>query len=147
MLRHYAFADRWFKINVTTDLAGRPAVYGTDGFTFNCDVATPMVRGDTESVFAVDLFLDVLVGISGRDYEVVDREEFVEAHRRGLVSDREADAAEAGLIEVLTLIRAGALIAWLDAACPFGPSGAPAVTPVERAPVTDLVAAHTRPSW
>ena len=48
ILRHYAFADRWVKINVTTDDAGRfietPPGGGSPAFCFNCDIATPRTR-------------------------------------------------------------------------------------------------------
>jgi len=146
VLRHYAFADHWFKINVTTDLEGRPAVYGEDRFTFNCDIATPMVR-DGVSVYAVDLFLDVLVDRPGRAFEVTDREEFHGAVEQGLVSSREAVAAEAHLAELLVLIRRGELLSWLERRCPFAPSSAPPALPVARSALAPVVAARTRPSW
>jgi hypothetical protein len=46
VLRHYAFADHWFKVNVTTDLTGRLTETGDDTrrFAVNCDIATPMER-------------------------------------------------------------------------------------------------------
>jgi hypothetical protein len=40
-------------------------------FTFNCDIATPMVRGE-DAVFAVGLWLDVLVRGDGITYGVYD---------------------------------------------------------------------------
>lgn len=48
VLRHYSFADHWFKINVTTDLAGNLVETGDANvpFGFNCDIATPMERED-----------------------------------------------------------------------------------------------------
>ncbi len=44
VLRHYAFGDRWFKINVTTDQQGGLVETGAphQRFAFNCDIATPM---------------------------------------------------------------------------------------------------------
>jgi hypothetical protein len=62
VLRHYAFAEHWFKINVTTDLSGRLTETGdgTRRFAVNCDIATPMER-EGDSTFGVDLFTDVLV--------------------------------------------------------------------------------------
>ena len=62
VLRHYAFGDRWFKINVTTDQQGELVETGAPHrpFAFNCDIATPMER-DKDATFAVDLFVDVLV--------------------------------------------------------------------------------------
>lgn len=131
VLRHYAFEDRWFKINVTTDLDGRPAIYGDDGFTFNCDIATPMLRNGG-AVYAVDLFLDVLVDVTGRSWQVVDRDEFVQAVREGLVSEREASYAEAHPAALLEMVSSGELLAWLHALCPFAPSSAPFALPMVR---------------
>ena len=39
VLRHYAFADHWFKVNVTTGLSGRvtESGEGDSRFAFNCD--------------------------------------------------------------------------------------------------------------
>ena len=89
-LRHYAFADRWFKINVTTDLAGRPAETGADGlrFAFNCDIATPMER-EGDATFAVDLFVDVLVRADGHSVHVGDEDELAKAFELGLLSTAE----------------------------------------------------------
>jgi hypothetical protein len=68
VVRHYAWRDHWFKINCTTDLCGRlietTAPEDVPPFAFNCDIATPMVR-DGDAVFAVDLWLDVLVRNDG----------------------------------------------------------------------------------
>jgi hypothetical protein len=64
VVRHYAWRDHWFKINCTTDLRSRlietTAPDDVPPLAFNCDIATPMVR-DGDAVFAVDLWLDVLV--------------------------------------------------------------------------------------
>jgi hypothetical protein len=62
VLRHYAFADHWFKVNVTTDLTGRLTETGdaSHRFAVNCDIATPMVRSG-DGTFGVDLFADVLI--------------------------------------------------------------------------------------
>lgn len=52
VLRHYAFAGHWFKVNVTTGLGGRLTETGDAGrrFAVNCDIATPMER-DGDSTF------------------------------------------------------------------------------------------------
>lgn len=51
VLRHYAFRDEWFKVNVTFDQPGKlvETAGGPDHppFAFNCDVATPMVASIT----------------------------------------------------------------------------------------------------
>jgi hypothetical protein len=76
VLRHYAFADTWFKVNVTTDIAGNLVETGDAGqrFAFNCDVATPMERAAT-STFGVDLFIDVLVRDDATSHIVGDQDE------------------------------------------------------------------------
>lgn len=47
VLWHYAFARHWFKINLTTSLAGQIVETGGDEpgsrFAVNCDIATPML--------------------------------------------------------------------------------------------------------
>ncbi len=54
VLRHYAFAGHWFKVNVTTGLSGRLTETGdgTRRFAVNCDIATPMER-EGDSTFGV----------------------------------------------------------------------------------------------
>jgi hypothetical protein len=56
VLRHYAFADHWFMVNVTTGLSGRVTGTGEGDsrFAFNCNIATPMER-EGDSTFGVDL--------------------------------------------------------------------------------------------
>jgi hypothetical protein len=100
VLRHYAFARHWFKINLTTGLSGQIVETGGDEpgsrFAFNCDIATPMRRrGD--AVYAVDLFTDVLVRADGVTCRVCDLEELEQARRRELISPGEADGAGRGL--------------------------------------------------
>lgn len=153
VLRHYAFADRWFKVNCTTDLFGRFTEAGsTDGgsppFAFNCDIATPMLR-EANAVFAVDLWLDVLVRADGLSYRVVDTSSFGRAVKEGLLSKREARYARTGLRELVALIERGRLIAFLSDIFPFEPSTAPRAIPMRRVPATGkpLVEAHQRPTW
>jgi hypothetical protein len=97
---HYAFADHWFKINATTDREGRlvetSAPEEVPPFTFNCDIASPM-RRHGDAVFAVDMFLDVLVRSDGVTFGVYDQREFDHAVRQGWVSQREAKGARDGL--------------------------------------------------
>jgi hypothetical protein len=63
VLRHYAFADRWFKINVTTDLSGNLVETGDASLRFavNWGIATPMER-DGANIVGVGVFLDVRSG-------------------------------------------------------------------------------------
>jgi hypothetical protein len=67
VLRHYAFRDEWFKINVTIDRAGtvvEPSPAIVKSFAYNCDIATPM-QLSSGAVYATDLFVDVLVRKDG----------------------------------------------------------------------------------
>jgi hypothetical protein len=108
VLRHYAFAGHWFKVNITTDRGGRLTETGDPAcrFAVNCDIATPMER-DGDSTFAVDLFTDVLVRQDGTSYVVTGRDEFGEMLGRGVISAAEGRGAERGLRDLVELIEAG----------------------------------------
>lgn len=101
VLRHYAFADEWLKLNATFGLAGNLIQPGPaeSPFAVNCDIATPMVRIEGD-IAAVDLFLDVLVDTNGA-YRIVDRDEFDQAVAADLVSPPEARGTEAGLARLV----------------------------------------------
>ena len=119
VLRHYSFADHWFKINVTTDLAGNLVETGDASlpFAFNCDIATPMER-EGDSTFGVDLFVDVLVRADAATYTVGDQEELAVMLDRGLVSESEGRGAMRGLGELIDIVGRGHLLAWLDERAP-----------------------------
>ncbi len=138
VLRHYAFADQWFKLNATFDLVGRLIEPGPPGdpFAVNCDISTPMVRLG-EDISAVDLFLDVLVRCDG-SYRVVDRDEFEEAASAGLISSAEAQSAEVGLVRLIDWIESGRLWSLLDQIEPGVASLAPSPLPFERTPLADV---------
>jgi hypothetical protein len=148
VLRHYAFADRWFKVNITTDLSGHLAETG-DGnrrFAVNCDIATPMER-EGDSTFGVDLFTDVLVRQDAISCVVTDQDEFGEMLGRGLISPAEGRGAEHGLRELLELIEAGRLLRWLGELAPFGPCQPPPAPPMRRGPVPGRLQPGTRRTW
>jgi hypothetical protein len=152
VVRHHAWRDHWFRINCTTDLRGRlietTAPDDVPPFTFNCDIATPMVRrGDR--VFAVDLWLDVLVRGDGVTYGVHDHDDFDEALRRGWLSERERVGARSGLGELIDLIRRNALIDFLAAFHPFIPTEVPEAPPMERVELSEaaLLRPGARASW
>jgi hypothetical protein len=117
VLWHYAFADRWFKVNVTTDLDGHLVETGDERlrFAFNCDVATPMRRVGRR-VWSVDLFLDVLVRQDTASYAVTDVDQFEAMAAAGVLSDREVSGGRAGLAELIALVEYGAPV--------VGPNGA-----------------------
>jgi hypothetical protein len=152
VLRHYAFHDEWFKVNMTFDPAGRIVEVAptpdAPAFALNCDIATPMLLGDG-AVHAVDLFADVLVRADGIGHQVTDLDELDQAAADGLVSPHEAYRARLGLDRLLDLISCADLLDFLDHACPFGPSRAAPALPVERAPLADLprLQPARRPTW
>jgi hypothetical protein len=128
VLRHYAFADEWFKVNVTFDRHGElvetPADHDVaQPFAFNCDIATPMLS-EPFAVYGVDLFLDVLVRVDGSTYDIVDEDEFAHAVDSGLLSAGEVAGARRGLERLVQLITRDELVGFLESACPFGPSTA-----------------------
>jgi hypothetical protein len=136
ILRHYAFSDHWYKINVTTDADGSLIETGDEGrrFAFNCDIATPMER-DGQSLFAVDLFIDVLVGKDPSSWVVVDEEEFDDKLGQALLSPAEARGARAGLGELVAVIERRELLPWLDSIVPFGSCDPPPAVSMLRVPV------------
>lgn len=148
VLRHYSFAEHWFKINVTTDLAGDAVETGDPDvpFAFNCDIATPMER-ENDSTYGVDLFIDVLVRADTRSYVVGDEAEFEEMLDRGLVSRSEERGARRGLRELLDLVESGHLLPWLHERAPFMPSRPPAAPPMERGPIPERLQLRVRRTW
>ena len=148
VLRHYAFAGHWFKVNVTTGLGGRLTETGDAGrrFAVNCDIATPMER-DGDSTFGVDLFTDVLVRQDAASYVIVDRDEFGEMLGRGVISAAEGRGAERGLREPLDLIEQGRLLRWLGELAPSGPCRPPRARPMRRGPVPGRLRPGVRRTW
>jgi hypothetical protein len=152
VLWHYAFARHWFKVNVTTDLAGQIVESSGDEpgsrFAFNCDVATPM-RRRARAVYAVDLFADVLVRADGLTHRVCDLDEFHRARRDGLILPGEARGAMRGLAELTGIIERGDLLAFLSRACAIGPLDPPPASPPSRAPLAQvpLLSPESRAAW
>jgi hypothetical protein len=148
VLRHYALADRWFKVNVTTDLAGNVVDTGDPGqrFAYNCDIATPMER-DAGRTFGVDLFIDVLVRDNATSYIVGDQDEFQQAIEHGLISRAEHRGARHGLQDLLELIERGRLLVWLHELAPFVACRPPTAPPMERGPVPRRLQPRLRRTW
>ena len=148
VLRHYSFAEQWFKINVTTDLAGNLVETGDADvpFAFNCDIATPMER-ENDSTYGVDLFIDVLVRADTRSYVVGDEAEFEEMLDLGLVSRSEERGARRGLRQLLNLVESGDLLPWAHERAPFGPSQPPVAPPMERGPIPERLQRRVRRTW
>lgn len=150
VLRHYAFARGWFKVNVTFDPGGTlietPPEPDHPAFAFNCDIATPM-RREGHTIYAVDLFVDVLVGRDGRSSWVKDEDELTRAAEAGLVSRHEFASARDGLARLVSLIDAGGLIPFLKAICPFGRSHAPEGPPVTHVPLADVPEVQPERRW
>ena len=122
-LRHYSFPDRWYEVNVSLDLVGdfveeaHPAL----PWTFNCDVSTPHIE-DGSHIYNVDLELDVLVHRDGRRWLTVDQDAFRSAVCRGLFGPETAKEGEAGLSELVALVRSGQFLTFLVSVYPFGGS-------------------------
>jgi hypothetical protein len=152
VVRHYAWRDHWFKINCTTDLCARlietTAPDDVPPFAFNCDIATPMVR-DGDAVFAVDLWLDVLVRRDGVTHGVYDHDEFDNATMRGWLSEREQAGARAGLAELIDIVDRHALIDFLADLHPFDATDVPEAPAMERVGLSEaeLLRPGARASW
>lgn len=148
VLRHYAFAGHWFKVNVTTGLSGRLTETGDPGrrFAVNCDIATPMER-DGNSTFGVDLFTDVLIRDDAASYAVTGRDEFGDMLGRGVISPAEGHGAERGLRDLLDLIETGRLLRWLAELAPFGPCQPLRALAMRRGPVPGRLQPGVRRTW
>jgi len=150
VLRHYAFADEWFKLNVTVDLTGRMVETGSGPvrFAVNCDISTPMLRVGPD-ISAVDLFLDVLVRDDGVTHTVVDEDEFDEACSTGLISPVEAAGAVRGLDRLVGWIESGRLSSLIAETEPGSAARAPAPLPFRRVATSDVpsVMPGRRPTW
>ena len=148
VLRHYAFAEHWFKINVTTDLDGDLIETGDAAhqFAFNCDIATPMER-EGDSIYAVDLFIDVLIRRDASSFYVGDEDQFVEMAKQNVLSPTERAAATEALSELVHSIETGQLLPWLNDLVPFGPCDPPGAPPMERVEIPERLKPHVRSSW
>jgi hypothetical protein len=148
VLRHYAFADRWYKINVTTDPSGSLVETGDERqrFAFNCDIATPMDRDGTK-LFAVDLILDVLVCENAAAYVIGDEDQFDASVELGLISASEARGARAGLEELLKIVERRQLQSWLDSLVPFGLCNPPKAIDMARQEVPARLQPQLRATW
>jgi hypothetical protein len=156
VLRHFAFRDHWFKINVTTDLNGdlietAPSP-GVPAYAYTIDLATPMLRdgeGGSEAVYAVDLEVDVLVRADGSTYVVADLDDFRAAIRNGLISAAETRGVRAGLDHLTSLIEGGGLLKFCDHAYPWGAAPAPEALPRRTVPQSDVPRLQTgkRLTW
>jgi hypothetical protein len=117
-------------------------------FAFNCDIATPMLRRD-DAVFAVDLWLDVLVRSDGVTYAVNDEDDFEEAISHGWLSQLEVASARAELGRLVELIERRELVGFLAAVHPFAPTAAPAAPDMQQVRLSDVALVHAgaRPTW
>lgn len=149
VLRHYAFAGEWFKLNATLNGDGELIETGAEGdeYVVNCDIATPL-RWIGSDATAVDLFLDVMVRRDG-SYRIVDRTEFDDAWCLQLVSDSEARNAESGLKSLLHWITSGRLQELLDEPARHLAAQAPPPLPFVRSPLAGVpaVAPYSRSTW
>lgn len=115
-------------------------------FALNCDIATPMERGNN-STYGVDLFVDVLLRADTRSYVVSDEAEFEEILDRGLVSRSEERGAGRGLRQLLNLGESGDLLLWLHGRPPFRPHQPPVPPPTERGPIPERLQLRVRRTW
>jgi predicted RNA-binding protein associated with RNAse of E/G family len=99
------------------------------------------------NVFAVDLFLDVLVRSDAHTYLVSDERAFERAAKNGLISAREGACARRELEAFVRLVESRDLLSWLDSVCPIGPSSAPPAQPFLHVPVPVELQPEVRWTW
>ncbi len=133
VLRHYSWPDRWFEVNCAFTTVG-DLIQEQDTVTpwaFNCDISTPhLTQGD--SVYNVDLEMDVLVAADGMRHTIKDRDEFATAVDKGWIGPAEAPDALRGLAKLLALIEQGCLREFLESVCPFDTLQTQALQPPAR---------------
>src|SRR5918996_4034951 len=123
VLHHYAWTRRWYKVNVTTDLHGRLVETGSGDwapFCFNIDIATPMLPRASD-VYAVDLFLDLLVRANTTSHVVMGHGEMERAVRDGSISERELAAGASAVAMLTAIVKTGHLMRMLTETWPLDP--------------------------
>ncbi|MBP1995489.1 DUF402 domain-containing protein [Paenibacillus eucommiae] len=117
--RHYSFYDKWFEINITLDASGKLITEpGPIDWSFNCDICTPCFSKGT-NFFNLDLELDILVSNDGKEYVVIDEDDFENVISQGLLTVNERIGARKGLENLIQLILSGNLISYLEGICSF----------------------------
>lgn len=135
LLRHYAFYDRWFAVNVAMNRRGEFVIETRrDGikWCFNCDIAAPLYSVGQDAAYTVDLEVDVLAETDGRTHVVMDEDDFARSIAAGWIDTHEAAGARAGLADLLAIIHSDdGLLGFLQSACPLenAEEGAPLQPP------------------
>ena len=88
------------------------------------------------TVFAVDLWIDVFVRGDGQTFCIGDEDEFGKANANSWLSDREVDGARTGLSELIDIIERKQLIAFLSELQPFRSTHAPPANAMKRVPTS-----------
>ncbi|GAB2572697.1 hypothetical protein GCM10026983_44650 [Gracilibacillus alcaliphilus] len=119
ILRHYSFYDKWFEINCTFDREGKLLPEnGPIKRSFNCDICSPCFSIGN-NIYNVDLELDVLVNPNGKDYIIIDEDDFKEEIRKNNLTSFEEKGALAGLNQLIEIIESGKFIDFLNDIYPF----------------------------
>ncbi len=151
VLRHYSWPDHWFEVNCafTTDGDLIEEQGALTPWAFNCDISTPhLTQGD--SVYNVDLELDVLVAADGIRHTIKDRDDFATAVDKGWIGPTEARGAQQGLAELLAIVEQGHLRRFLESVRPFDTLQTQALQPpVRRRRLDDIPLLHleSRARW
>lgn len=146
LLRHYAFYDRWFVVNVAMNRRGEliNVIRRDTRRCFDCDIAAPLYSVGRDAAYTVDLEIDVEAETDGRTYVVMDEEHFTHAITAGWINENEAEGARTGLADLLAIIHSdGGLLGFLSSVCPLenAAEGAPLQPPelihwdLEKAPL------------
>ncbi len=119
ILRNYSFYDKWFEINCTFDMKGNLLPEnGPIEWSFNCDICSPCFSFEN-NIYNIDLELDVLVNPNGKDFIIIDEEDFKDEIKRNNITSFEEKGALAGLSNLIEIIKSGGLINFLNDIYPF----------------------------
>ncbi|EJV74908.1 DUF402 domain-containing protein [Bacillus thuringiensis] len=114
ILRSYSFYKEWFEINCSFDLNGN--LLPEEGpiiWSFNCDISSPCFSKNN-NVYNIDLEYDVLVNANGKDFIIVDEDDFEEAVKKKYLSQVEQNGALIGLKNLLNIIKNQNLATYLN---------------------------------
>ncbi|GIN74410.1 hypothetical protein J14TS2_48850 [Bacillus sp. J14TS2] len=119
LFRSYSFFNEWFEINCSFDLNGHLLPEeGPITWSFNCDISTPCFK-NKNNIFNVDLEYDVLVNPNGKDFVIIDEDDFCKAVTNDYLSLEEQAGALRGLDKLTSIIHKQGLSTYLDTIYPF----------------------------
>jgi hypothetical protein len=109
-MRLWLWPDRPIRLYQQFDADGRCALY-------RVDFATPPWRNDS-AIYQTDLYLDLFATADESDYAILDEDELEIAQQQGLIGPGLLSRILAQAKDLIVLLEARQLCAWLETFCP-----------------------------